>query len=90
MPNKLIQPHGGKLLNLYCNSKDVESFKDDAVNLKESKELHKLCNTSQLKIIEEANHVFNAKHPWDNSNLPEALNIVVKYTAEFIKQKSLT
>lgn len=68
----------------------IHGGKDDAVNVKESKELHKLCNTSQLKIIEEANHVFNAKHPWDNSNLPEALNIVVKYTAEFIKQKSLT
>ena len=33
MSNNLIQPHGGKLLNLYCNSKDVENLKNDAVNL---------------------------------------------------------
>ena len=32
MSNKLIQPHGGKLLNLYCNSKDVENFKNEAIN----------------------------------------------------------
>ena len=32
MSNKLIQAHGGKLLNLYCNSKDVENFKNEAIN----------------------------------------------------------
>lgn len=68
----------------------IHGDKDDAVNMEESQLLNKLSSSAQLKIIEDANHVFNAKHPWDNSNLPEALNIVVKYTVEFIKQKSLT
>ena len=68
----------------------IHGDNDDAVNMEESQLLNKINFSSQLKIIEDANHVFNAKHPWDNSNLPEALNIVVKYTAEFIKQKSLT
>ena len=68
----------------------IHGDNDDAVNMEESQLLNKLNCSSQFKIIEDANHVFNAKHPWDNSNLPEALNIVVKYTAEFIKQKSLT
>ena len=27
MSNKLIQPHGGELLNLYCNSKEIENLK---------------------------------------------------------------
>lgn len=68
----------------------IHGDKDDAVNMEESQLLNKLNSSSQLKIIVDANHVFNAKHPWDNFNLPESLNIVVKYTAEFIKQKSLT
>lgn len=68
----------------------IHGDNDDAVNMEESQLLNKLNFSSQLKIIEDANHVFNAKHPWDNSNLPDALNIVVKYTTEFIKQKSLT
>lgn len=68
----------------------IHGDNDDAVNMEESQLLNKINFSSQLKIIEDANHVFNAKHPWDNSNLPDALNIVVKYTTEFIKQKSLT
>ena len=32
MSNNLINPHGGKLINLYCNSKDVENFKNEAIN----------------------------------------------------------
>lgn len=68
----------------------IHGDKDDAVKMEESKKLHKLCNASQLKIIEEANHVFNAKHPWIESQLPKALNIVTKHSIAFIKQKSLT
>tara|TARA_Y100001970_G_scaffold30286_1_gene37577 strand:+ start:1046 stop:2764 length:1719 start_codon:yes stop_codon:yes gene_type:complete len=34
MSNKLIQPHGGELLNLYCNSNEIESLKNEAVNFK--------------------------------------------------------
>ena len=68
----------------------IHGDKDDAVKMEESKKLHKLCSTSKLEIINDANHVFNAKHPWTNSKLPKALNIVVKHTFEFIKQKSPT
>ena len=68
----------------------IHGDKDDAVKMEESKKLHKLCSTSKLEIINDANHVFNAKHPWTDSKLPEALNIVVKHTFEFIKQKSPT
>ena len=34
MSNKLIQPHGGELLNLYCNSNEIENLKNDAINFK--------------------------------------------------------
>lgn len=68
----------------------IHGDKDDAVHMKESIELNNLCSSAQIKIIKDANHVFNAKHPWADSKLPQALNIVVKYTVEFIKQKSLT
>ena len=68
----------------------IHGDKDDAVNMEESKKLHKLCSSSELKIIKDANHVFNTNHPWLNTKLPEALGVAVKYTIKFIKQKSLT
>ena len=68
----------------------IHGDKDDAVKMEESEKLHKLCSASKLEIINDANHVFNAKHPWTNSKLPKALNIVVQHTFKFIKQKSLT
>jgi len=32
MSNKLISPHGGKLINCYCNSTESNQYKNDAVN----------------------------------------------------------
>ena len=57
------------------------------LKMEESEKLHKLCSASKLEIINDANHVFNAKHPWTNSKLPKALNIVVQHTFKFIKKK---
>tara|TARA_B100000614_G_scaffold79726_1_gene71105 strand:+ start:1359 stop:3131 length:1773 start_codon:yes stop_codon:yes gene_type:complete len=34
MNNQLIEPHGGKLVNCYCKSSEVEKYKSDAVNFK--------------------------------------------------------
>ena len=34
MSNNLIKPHGGELLNLYCNSTEIEKIKNESVNFK--------------------------------------------------------
>ena len=32
MTNKIIKPHGGELLNFYCDSNNSNQYKNDAVN----------------------------------------------------------
>lgn len=58
---------------------------DPTVSLKEGKAIHSWNPKSKLVVIEEADHVFNAKHPWIENKLPEALKNVVEETIEFLK-----
>ena len=34
MLNKMIKPHGGNLINCYCNNDEIEQYKSDAINYK--------------------------------------------------------
>lgn len=63
----------------------VHGSEDPTVSLKEGKAIHSWNPESKLVIIEEADHVFNAKHPWDENKLPEALKNVVEETIDFLK-----
>lgn len=58
---------------------------DTSVSIEEGKALHKWNPNSKFKIINGANHVFGAKHPWNESTLPDQLNDVVEQTIKFIK-----
>lgn len=57
---------------------------DDSVLLDEAHLLHNWNPKSQLEIINGANHVFGANHPWKKDSLPESLNEVVKKTIHFL------
>ncbi|WNH14110.1 alpha/beta hydrolase family protein [Thalassobellus suaedae] len=58
---------------------------DTSVLIEEAKNLHKWNSNSQLKLINGANHVFGAKHPWNKDSLPEHLNQVVTLAIDFLK-----
>lgn len=58
---------------------------DTSVLIDEAKNLHKWNKKSQLKIIEGANHVFNAKHPWNIPEMPIELEEVVSICTSFLK-----
>lgn len=58
---------------------------DTSVLLDEAKNLHEWNPNSQLEIIEEANHVFGASHPWEQEELPEELKISVKTIISFLR-----
>ena len=61
----------------------VHGEKDTTVGMQEAQNLHQWSNTSELFIAPEANHVFNAKHPYPQASMPEALTDVVAKTVLF-------
>ena len=58
---------------------------DDSVLMDEAKNLHNWNPKSKLEIIDGANHVFGAHHPWENDKLPVHLNEVVKKIIKYIQ-----
>lgn len=64
----------------------VQGTEDTAVKVEVAKEFHQdQPQTSQLMIIEGANHVFGANHPYNKESLPYDLEKVCLACAEFVK-----
>ncbi|ULC59627.1 prolyl oligopeptidase family serine peptidase [Flaviramulus sp. BrNp1-15] len=64
---------------------------DTSVLIEEAYNLHKWNKNSKLEIIESANHVFGASHPWEKEALSVHLEESVKLVIDFLKkQKSNT
>jgi pimeloyl-ACP methyl ester carboxylesterase len=58
---------------------------DPSVSFNEAKALHSWNPNSTLIPIENTNHVFDSKHPWNEEKLPEKLKCVVENSIDFIK-----
>ncbi|WNH08758.1 alpha/beta fold hydrolase [Thalassobellus suaedae] len=58
---------------------------DTSVLIDEAESLHRWNKKSKLKLINDANHVFGAQHPWNKDSLPEHLNQVVTLAIDFLK-----
>ncbi|WP_299365872.1 alpha/beta fold hydrolase [Winogradskyella sp.] len=56
---------------------------DTSVKIDEAYALHQWNPDSQLEIIEGADHVFNAKHPWEKEVLSDELNKIVHLVMDF-------
>ena len=63
----------------------VHGSEDSTVSQKEALALHSWNPKSKLEIINGADHVFNAKHPWQETNLPDNLKNAVQKTIDFLK-----
>ncbi|MCB0452694.1 MAG: dienelactone hydrolase family protein [Aequorivita sp.] len=81
--------------NRFSINRAVESLKipelivhgsdDPTVSAKEANAIHSWNPESKLVIIPGADHVFNAKHPWEEATLPNQLKTVVERTIDFLK-----
>jgi pimeloyl-ACP methyl ester carboxylesterase len=60
---------------------------DTSVLINEAKNLHKWNPKSSLMIIKNADHVFQARHPWQADQLPKALKEVVDKSVDFLTSK---
>ncbi len=64
----------------------IHGSADESVGMDHSENLHEWIGNSQLKIIENANHTFGAKEPWEETSLPKELNSAVEYCIDFLKK----
>lgn len=63
----------------------IHGDNDTSVFIDEAKNLHSWNAKSQLKIIENANHVFNTSHPWEKESLSKELKKATQYCIDFLK-----
>lgn len=64
----------------------IHGNEDSSVFLEEAKNLHTWNLSSQLEIIEHANHVFGASHPWNAQNLPQPMEIALIKIKNFLEE----
>ena len=64
----------------------VQGTNDTSVPYAAAEKLHELNNKSELLSIENGDHTFGGKHPWNESNLPDDAKIVIKKTIEFFQK----
>lgn len=65
----------------------VHGDNDTSILIEEAKNLHEWNPKSKLVIIEDADHVFNTKHPWKGNALPKQLKDVIYACIAFIKKQ---
>ena len=65
----------------------IQGTDDDAVKDKEAFLLNEWCKTSELLVLENANHVFGAKEPWTENQLPNHLQEATSAMIEFINNQ---
>lgn len=65
----------------------VQGTSDDAVKDKEAFLLNEWCKTSQLEILDGANHTFGATEPWPSHDLPRDLDQATDQIVQFLHKK---
>ncbi|MFY1047089.1 alpha/beta hydrolase family protein [Chryseobacterium sp. GP-SGM7] len=65
----------------------IHGTNDESVSVKNAEHLHLLNPNTELYLIENANHTFGAKEPWEENELPEDMNEVVEKCIDFITEK---
>ena len=64
----------------------IHGDNDTSISVNEAKELHQWNPKSELEIIQGADHVFNVKHPWNESELSSELEKVVRGVVDFLNK----
>ncbi|MBA6156008.1 alpha/beta fold hydrolase [Tenacibaculum sp. S7007] len=64
----------------------IHGDKDTSISIDEAKELHQWSSKSKLEIIPDADHVFNVKHPWNESVLSNELEEAIKVVLAFLNK----
>lgn len=63
----------------------IHGTHDTSVLYKEAENLHEWNSKSEIYPVNEANHTFNSKHPWNDNYIPKHLQDIVSKSLNFIK-----
>ena len=63
----------------------IHGDNDTSVAIEEAENIHKWNPKSSFQIIENADHVFNVSHPWENQKMSQELEEVIKQSVAFLK-----
>jgi pimeloyl-ACP methyl ester carboxylesterase len=63
----------------------IHGNKDTSISIDEGYKIHSWNAKSVLKIIENADHVFNVSHPWEKENISKELKEVTEICIDFLK-----
>ena len=63
---------------------------DTSVSIGEAGNLFEWSPAPKLLLVENADHVFGTKHPWDDEELPKEFNHVINKSIDFLKTDSRT
>ncbi|MGC6428912.1 MAG: alpha/beta hydrolase family protein [Flavobacteriales bacterium] len=74
--------------NLTIPTLIVHGDQDTTVDVSEAKQLSSWIKNSKLLIVKDGNHVFNSKHPFEESNLSKELELVIRETISFFKKSN--
>ncbi|EAQ42778.1 S9 family peptidase [Polaribacter sp. MED152] len=62
----------------------IHGDQDSSIDIKEAHQIHSWKPNSDLKIINNANHVFNVSHPWQKEELSKELAEVTQLSIDFL------
>ena len=63
----------------------IHGDKDTSISVEEAEKQHHWNPKSQLEIIENADHVFNTSHPWNEEEVSVELQQFINYSISFLK-----
>ncbi|WP_411894053.1 alpha/beta hydrolase family protein [Winogradskyella sp. A2] len=66
----------------------IHGDNDTSVSIEEGRNLNKWNPNCKLKVIKGADHVFNAKHPWEKDELSAELSSAINSIKEFTNKKA--
>ena len=63
----------------------IHGNNDTSISFKEGEKIHSWNSKSSLKLIENANHVFNVSHPWEKQKMSKELEEVTTICIDFLR-----
>ncbi|TYA74301.1 alpha/beta hydrolase family protein [Seonamhaeicola marinus] len=64
----------------------IHGNKDTSIFMDEAENLNKWSTNSSFAIINDADHVFNARHPWEKNHLPKELGEAIEKIILFLRK----
>ena len=74
--------------NLHIPFLIIHGTNDPTVALDNAEKLHEWSQNSELFLLEGSNHVFEASHPWEQNELPEAMQKIIDKVVNFVNKKT--